>query len=323
VDLYDAVSNRYIARDKTGQTFFNLPADEAMQLVLVPHGGIETRQRRELLVNGVIVDYNATLLPDNLVRNPDVDTALSSDANHPAYWHYSTNAKWAADTALSPSHSLELIDNNAASSEEWRNYATAVPAGTNRSLELRWFWKHDIATGSEFHARLRLSNDDATSVDLTNPLLEYDFSVTGTSADFDMFDNIIGIPDGIRSFDLTFISGGTPSATGTIYVDDISASLVTSNSVAGDYNRDGIVDAADYTVWRSMSGQTGVGLAADGNSDGQVNHLDYDVWTANFGNTAGAGSSAQAARIPEPSTTLLVLIGVLVVGTMAMQRERA
>jgi hypothetical protein len=312
VDLYDAVSNQYIARNKTGQTFFSLPSDEAMQLVLVPHGGTETRQRRELLVNGVVVDYNATLLPDNLVQNPDVDTALANDATHPAYWHYSTNAIWSADTALSPSHSLELVDNSATSSEEWRNYATAVPAGTGRSLEARWFWKHDIAAGAEFHARLRLSNDAVTSVDLTNPVLEYDFTVSGQSADFDMSDNTIAIPDGIRSFDLTFISGGALSATGTIYVDDISVALVTATALAGDYNHNGVVDAADYTVWRNSFGQSGAGLAADGNGDGQVDQLDYSIWIGHFGDTAGAGASDHAQPVSEPSTTILLFAATFV-----------
>ena len=82
-DLYDAVSNQYLARGKTGQAFFNVPSDEAVMLVLVPSGGTETRQGRRLLVDGVIIDYNATLLPNNLMRNPDVDSALANDANHP------------------------------------------------------------------------------------------------------------------------------------------------------------------------------------------------------------------------------------------------
>jgi hypothetical protein len=36
---------------------------------------------------------------------------------------------------------------------------------------------------------------------------------------------------------------------------------VISTVLAGDYNHNGIVDAADYTVWRDTLGQTGAGLA--------------------------------------------------------------
>ena len=194
-DLYDAVSNRYLAQGATGQTFFNVPSDEAVMLVLVPSGGTQTRQGRRLLVNGVVIDYNATLLPDNLVRNPDVDSAISNNPNRPSFWHYSTNAIWSAQKALSPTHSLELVDNSATSFEEWRSYATAIPAGVDRSFQLRWFWQYAIAAGAEFRARLRLSNDDVTSLDLTNPLLEYNFTVSGTAADFEMFETMFALPE--------------------------------------------------------------------------------------------------------------------------------
>ena len=60
----------------------------------------------------------------------------------------------------------------------------------------------------------------------------------------------------------------------------------------GDYNFNGIVDAADYTVWRDTLGTTGVALPADGNNDGQVNLDDYAFWKAHFGETAGSGSGA-------------------------------
>ena len=53
----------------------------------------------------------------------------------------------------------------------------------------------------------------------------------------------------------------------------------------GDYNLDGVVDAADYTVWRDTLGATGIGAftGADGNGDGAVAQADYDVWRSNFG----------------------------------------
>src|SRR6185295_3071126 len=195
--------------------------------------------------------------------------------------------------ALSPTHSLELVDNSVTASEEWRSYATAIPAGVDRSFQLRWFWQYAIAAGAEFHARLRLSNDDVTSLDLTNPLLEYNFTVSGTAADFEMFETMLALPNGIRSFDLTFISGGALSATGTIYIDDISAAIVAAVSLLGDYNRNGVVDAADYIVWRTSFGSIGSGLAADGNGDNMVTQLDYDIWRAHFGETVSAAASTE------------------------------
>ncbi|MCA9190049.1 MAG: hypothetical protein KDA99_30700, partial [Planctomycetales bacterium] len=49
------------------------------------------------------------------------------------------------------------------------------------------------------------------------------------------------------------------------------------NDLPGDYNRNGRVDAADYTVWKDNFFST-VYLDADGNGDGTVNAADYTVW---------------------------------------------
>lgn len=51
----------------------------------------------------------------------------------------------------------------------------------------------------------------------------------------------------------------------------------------GDYNQNGSVDVADYTVWRDMLNQTGEDLAADGDDSGTVDQGDYNVWAMNFG----------------------------------------
>jgi hypothetical protein len=309
-DLYDAVSNRYLSRGRSGQTNFNIPSDEAVQLVLVPSGGAETRQGRQLAVNGVVIDYNATLLPNNLIRNPDVDTAIVNDANHPAYWHYSSNAVWSSQQALSPSHSLGLVDNSATTSEEWRTYSTSVTPGTNRQLQLRWFWKYNISAGDSFRARLRLSNDQVLTLDLTNPVGEFDYLVSGSATDFQMFETTISLPDGVQSLDLTFLTAGAASATGFFYIDDISAEVLTSLAVAGDYNHNGVVDAADYVVWRDSLGSTGSGLAADGNGDGMVTQLDYDVWRQHYGQTSGSGVG-QRSNVPESSSAILFFFGAL------------
>lgn len=74
------------------------------------------------------------------------------------------------------------------------------------------------------------------------------------------------------------------------------------SNLAGDYNRNGVVDAADYTVWRDSVGATGNLLAADGNSDFVVNAADELIWRNNFGSVAAAGVVA-----PEPSAVVVAL----------------
>jgi hypothetical protein len=88
----------------------------------------------------------------------------------------------------------------------------------------------------------------------------------------------------------------------------------------GDYNMNGIVDAADYTVWRNMLGQMGAGLAADGNGDSVVDANDYAVWKSHFGNMSpGSGSSSigGSPAVPEPSCLLLAALGGLISWTLA------
>jgi hypothetical protein len=56
----------------------------------------------------------------------------------------------------------------------------------------------------------------------------------------------------------------------------------------GDYDVNGIVDAADYVAWRKL----------DGDQDG------YSQWRTNFGVTSAAG--ANAPGVPEPTSALLI-----------------
>ena len=306
----------------TGNTFFNVPKDEAVMLVLVPSGGTETMVGRKLLVDDVVIDYNATLLPDNLVRNPDVDSAHPNNPNRPSFWHYSSNATWSDDVALSPTHSLELVDNSATAAQEWRSYATDVPAGEDRSFQLRWFWKYDVAAGGEFRARLRLSEDEVTSLDLTNPIVELNFTVSGEVADFEMFETTIVLPDGVQSFDLTFISGGISggaAATGTIFIDDISASIIMAPVLPGDYNDDGIVDAADYVVWRNNEGTNN--MLHNDLFGGMIGQNQYNQWRSHFGDSSGniSGIGNALSAVPEPVASTLFLMGMLVM----LPRRRA
>jgi 3-phytase len=100
--------------------------------------------------------------------------------------------------------------------------------------------------------------------------------------------------------------GSFPSDHRAVYVD-------VRLPLAGDYNGDGIVNAADYTVWRNTLGSD-QDLRADGNSDQMIDQEDYFVWKSHFGETAASGTSENAAGpdpVPEPSTrTLLVLSAV-------------
>lgn len=74
---------------------------------------------------------------------------------------------------------------------------------------------------------------------------------------------------------------GSPAAGFTL----VAPSIVIGE-LPGDYNRDLVVDDADYRVWRNTFG-TSVppATAADGNADGVVNAADFVVWRNNMGLT--------------------------------------
>jgi hypothetical protein len=85
---------------------------------------------------------------------------------------------------------------------------------------------------------------------------------------------------------------------------DVVLNLV---ALAGDHNRDGRVDAADYVVWR----RTGI--------NGSQGYLD---WKANFGATApgfGAGGDEgiNLAQVPEPAAWFTIVTGAIYFGLFA------
>ncbi|MEZ6101054.1 MAG: dockerin type I repeat-containing protein [Pirellulaceae bacterium] len=95
--------------------------------------------------------------------------------------------------------------------------------------------------------------------------------------------------------------GSIIEATTTVQVRDNAVA-----GVPGDYNGNGTVDAADYTVWKDNFGST-TQLAADGNGNGTIDAADYTVWKDNFGNSGGA---AAIASVPEPTVALMIWLAL-------------
>jgi hypothetical protein len=113
---------------------------------------------------------------------------------------------------------------------------------------------------------------------------------------------------GMQAFDAFFAptTVGSFSAVYTLHLSDedlpgeqlqtLTLNLLAQAVLAGDFNTDGIVDAADYVVWRD-------GL------DSIYTLEEYEVWRAHFGETAG-GAPPPSTAIPEPGCTLLVFIAI-------------
>jgi hypothetical protein len=90
----------------------------------------------------------------------------------------------------------------------------------------------------------------------------------------------------------------------------------TNPGVPGDYNNDGEVNAADYTVWRDHLGQT-FQLDNEGpDTPGSVTAEDYNFWKSQF----GGGGGAAAVGVPEPGSIVLLMMAVCAV---AIRRRRS
>ena len=77
-----------------------------------------------------------------------------------------------------------------------------------------------------------------------------------------------------------------------------------SGLLAGDYDRDGAINNADYAVWRQQFGSSVTPLSgADGNGNGVIDAADYIVWRKNSGTHTAA--TAVTAAVPEPGAALL------------------
>ncbi|HEX5472148.1 MAG TPA: choice-of-anchor Q domain-containing protein [Lacipirellulaceae bacterium] len=72
---------------------------------------------------------------------------------------------------------------------------------------------------------------------------------------------------------------------------------VTPPELPGDYNGTGIVNAADYVIWRKTVGaQVSQYSGADGNGSSIIDSGDYDVWRSHFG-VSTSGTSANVSAI--------------------------
>ncbi|WP_425398577.1 beta strand repeat-containing protein [Aeoliella sp.] len=109
----------------------------------------------------------------------------------------------------------------------------------------------------------------------------------------------------------TLIDLGEFLSLDVVYFSDAVLLTVVSN-LPGDYNSDGTVNIADYTVWRNNLGSS-VTLPGD-TTPGEVSTVDYDVWRTNFGASLASSASVLTASVPEPSAVFLLMLSLMSIG---------
>ncbi len=102
-----------------------------------------------------------------------------------------------------------------------------------------------------------------------------------------------------------YLEGDDPSVvrTGRVLVQSLS-------TLPGDFNGDGVVNTADYTVWRdNLGAPTEAALMGNGDRMLGVDNGDYLLWKQNFGSMLPAVLSSHAhATVPEPATLTIISV---------------
>ena len=107
---------------------------------------------------------------------------------------------------------------------------------------------------------------------------------------------------------------------------------IIAESLAGDYNENDVIDAADYTVWRNALA-AGLNTLPNRNlsKSGPVDEDDFAFWRAHFGESlggrAGAAQGQRAVRssataVPEPPSALLLYLGFVMLGACGLTPSR-
>ena len=103
---------------------------------------------------------------------------------------------------------------------------------------------------------------------------------------------------------VSFVFSQPSNAGGAVHLDAVTLQA-NPFALEGDFNGDGVVDAADYTRWRDNFGAPDESsINWNGNGVDGVDRFDYATWYNNF----GAVLTPEATAIPEPSGVLLITI---------------
>jgi hypothetical protein len=96
-------------------------------------------------------------------------------------------------------------------------------------------------------------------------------------------------------------------------------------TLRADFNQDGRVDAADYTIWRDNSGSTAnePWSLGDADGDGDTDETDYLLWRQQYGRSLADSSPASTTQeaVPEPSTLLITWFSIAAITTQRNQPQ--
>jgi hypothetical protein len=162
-------------------------------------------------------------------------------------------------------------------------------------------WYSELLNIRQNHAALRLGSfDDESSSDVAMVLREHQGERVLVMINTRDHTSQIQVPVAWQGDWLEQFSGAVETLAAARSLDPYEVLVFTPavTDTLGDFNDDGIVDAADYVVWRKNTG-------------GTYTAADYNNWRANFGASLGSGANSQS--VPEPGRVLHLVLAVVVV----------
>ena len=298
----------------------------------VPTGADSFRLRFELLpgavdgiANGLSIDEvvlepiggaPAPVDPNNLLQNAGFETGIGDTA---AWW---TNIVGPSGSA-GRSDSMPGMGASGAylQADHINNPAAVTPYGVEQLLPAGTI---DDSLTYDLSFSAKSDTEDFTGFDMIYQILWLDGDQShgggvlgevkesllpaGLDTDYQTFSlEDLEVPTGADSLRLRFelLPGAVDGIANGFLIDDVVFSVAGDLSLAGDYNSDGVVNAADYTVWRDNLGPGSGGLG-DGDDDGDTDNDDYLIWQQQFGATQSSLGTASSTSVPEPASWVLM-----------------
>lgn len=178
----------------------------------------------------------------------------------------------------------------------------------------------------EFEGDLALAGTNTLLIEIAGPALGDDYDSLTVAGDA-VIDGLLSVslddftPTPGQQFtilsassviDNGLVLGGPDASAFSLLVGGDSVVLQAVGALlAGDYNSDGVVNIADYTVWRDNLGAP-AGTLDNDTTGGTIGAAQYDLWKSNFGATLPLAGLSQTT-VPEPSTVMLLLLGAAAV----------
>ena len=159
------------------------------------------------------------------------------------------------------------------------------------NIQVKVYMDGDVSNPRTFQVTLAGANN-AVYTQENDPFLEFGFSFNAEWG----------------SIDVDFLS----------YAFGIHLPTQAPTGIAGDFNEDGKVDAADYVVWRKNTAN-----GALPNDDGLTTQTArFNLWRGNFGEMEMPGGGSGSGAVPEPSSAVLLSLAAIAVGLSARRRMR-